>query len=453
MGARRSVVLSVLAVATLIGAACTPGGTTGSRTAAPTPSATGVIGTEPVTLTVWDQETGRVSKIWDRLNAEFMEKYPNVTIERVRKSFSDLKTSLKLAVAGPNPPDVVEANQGWPDMGALVRAGLLLPLDGYAEAYGWLDRVPAGVLAVNRFTPDASEFGTGSLYGFTGMGEMIGVFYNKTKLAQLGLERPATFAEFEHALEVAKQAGEVPIAFGNLDKFAGIHEFTAIQNVIAPKDYLTDLIFSRRGPDLSFDTPENREAAAILREWAEKGYFTEGFNGVGYDDVVARFVEGEGVFMITGNWIVQNIGPENRDFGFFVMPPLEAGDPPVTTGGPGFPLAIAAASEHPDVAAAYIDWMTSDHAGQMLIPTGQLPLYIGADTSGIDPESVLGELLAEADRVSRADGLVPYLDWATPTFYDTTTAAIQELMGLKIGVEEFVRDIDADYAAFQASRG
>lgn len=66
---------------------------------------------------------------------------------------------------------------------------------------------------------------------------------------------------------------------------------------------------------------------------------------------------------------------------------------------------------------------------------------------------MLGELLAEADRGSRADGLVPYLDWATPTFYDTTTAAIQELMGLKIGVEEFVRDIDADYAAFQASRG
>ncbi len=129
--------LRVLAVGLALAAlACTPGGTTAGRTPAPTPSATGVIGTEPVTLTVWDQETGRVSKIWDQLNAEFMEKYPNVTIRRVTKSFGDLKTSLKLAVAGPNPPDVVEANQGWPDMGALVRAGLLLPLDGYAEAYG-----------------------------------------------------------------------------------------------------------------------------------------------------------------------------------------------------------------------------------------------------------------------------------------------------------------------------
>ena len=441
-----------VAVVALVAMGCTPGSDSGPASPPPSPSATGVIETEPVTLTVWDQETGRVSKIWDQLNAEFEAEYPNVTIERVTKSFGDLKTSLKLAVSGPNPPDVVEANQGWPDMGALVKAGLLLPLDGYAEAYGWFERVPENVNAVNSFTPDGKQFGTGSLFGFTGMGELIGVFYNKPMLAELGLTVPATLEEFEQALEVAKQAGEVPIAFGNLDKFAGIHEFAAVQNVIAPETYLTDLIFSRQGPDLSFDTPENREAADVLRDWSEKGYFTEGFNGVGYDDTVAKFVEGEGLFMITGNWIVANIGQDNTDFGFFVMPPVNAGDPPVTTGGPGFPLAIASAAEHPDVAAAYIDWMTSDHAGQLLIPTGQIPLYIGADTSAIPSDTVLGELLAEADRVSQANGLVPYEDWATPTFYDTMTAAIQELMGLEIDTAEFVSDIDADYAEFQASR-
>ena len=100
--------------------------------------------TEPITLTVWDQETGQVGGIWDQLNAEFQARYPNVTVKRVKRDFGELKTLLKLAISGPHPPDVIEVNQGWPDMGGLVRAGLLLPLDNYAEAYGWSERVPRG---------------------------------------------------------------------------------------------------------------------------------------------------------------------------------------------------------------------------------------------------------------------------------------------------------------------
>src|ERR1700749_134139 len=44
-----------------------------------------------VTLTVWDQEVrGGQNKEMKQLNAEFMQKYPNVTIKRVAKSFDDL---------------------------------------------------------------------------------------------------------------------------------------------------------------------------------------------------------------------------------------------------------------------------------------------------------------------------------------------------------------------------
>ncbi len=48
--------------------------------------------------------------------------------------------------------------------------------------------------------------------------------------------------------------------------------------------------------------------------------------------------------------------------------------------------------------------------------------------------------------------MVPYLDWATPTFYDTVTAAVQELMAQRITPEEFVAKIQEDYADFQSSR-
>jgi raffinose/stachyose/melibiose transport system substrate-binding protein len=443
--------LIVGAVVAQVGA-CTPGGTVERASAPPAPASTGVPDTGPITLTVWDQESGQVSGIWDRLNAEFEQRYPNVTVERVKRDFSELKTLLRLAISGPHPPDVVEVNQGWPDMGQLVKAGLLVPLDNYASAYGWNDRVSQNVLSVSSWTPDGKQFGTGNLFGYTTMGEMVGVYYNKQHLADLGLDIPATFADFEHALAVAKQAGVVPIMFGNNDAFPGIHEYAVIQDRMASVQDLSDLIFGLRGNSISFDTPANLRAAATLQDWAESGYFTPGFGGKTYQTAVNDFAKGEGLFMITGNWIVGDLGADNRDFGFFVLPPMQAGDPPVSTGGAGFPLSITAGSENPDAAAAYIDWMTSDQASELLLDTGQIPLHRGATTSSVESGTVLGDVIGAAGAVTEADGVVPYEDWATPTFYDTMTAAIQELMDSQITPKEFVEKVEQDYREFQSSR-
>jgi raffinose/stachyose/melibiose transport system substrate-binding protein len=449
VGAR---ILSLTVLAALVAAACTPGATVDRPSAPAAPANTGVPDTGPITLTIWDQEYGQVGSVWDRLNAEFEQQYPNVTVTRVKRDFGELKTLLKLAISGPNPPDVIEVNQGWPDMGQLVKAGLLLPLDNYAEAYGWTDRVSDNVLAVSSWTPDGKEFGTGSLFGYTTLGEIVGVYYNKALLADLGLTLPTTFEEFEHALEVAKQAGEVPIQFGNNDAFPGIHEFAVIQDRMAQVGDLTDFIFGSREAQLSFDTPENLEAATTLQDWAKAGYFTPGFGGGGYQDAVNNFAKGEGLFMITGNWIVADLGADNRDFGFFVMPPRETDGPPVATGGAGFPLAITAGSENPDASAAYIDWMTSDHATDLLLQTGQIPLHTGATTSSVESGTVLADVMDTAATVTASNGVVPYEDWATPTFYDTLTAAIQELMAERITPQEFVSKVQQDYADFQSSR-
>ena len=444
------IALAIL-VASAFAVGCTPGGSVSQATAPPAPAVTGVPDTGPITLTVWDQESGQVSKVWDQLNAEFEQKYPNVTIKRVNRDFGELKTLLALAMSGPHGPDVVEANQGWPDMGHLVKAGLLLPLDNYAQAYGWTSRVSPNVLRVSSWSPDGKEFGTGSLYGYTTMGEIVGVYYNKQILSELGLTVPTTFGEFEQDLEAAKQAGQIPIQFANNDAFPGIHEFATIQDQIAPTSYLTDLIFGTQRDQLSFDTPENTQAATTLQDWANKGYFTPGFGGAGYDDSVSNFANGEGLFMITGNWIVANLGADNTNFGFFPLPPTGAGDPPVATGGAGFPLAIAAGSEQPDAAAAYIDWMTSDHASDLLLPTGEIPLHNGK-TPTVQPGTVLADVVDAARTVSDANGVVPYEDWATPTFYDTLTSSIQELMVNRLTPDQFVQNVEADYKDFQTSR-
>ena len=446
----RSLVSAVVAAA--LAMACTPGSTTAPASAPPAPATPGITEQGPITLTVWDQESGAVSRIWDQLNAQFEQKYPNVTIDRVQRNLGTLKTLTKLAISGEDAPDVVEVNQGWPDMGSMVRAGLLLPLDNYAKAYGWFDRVPENVNAANSFTSDGTQFGTGSLFGFTNEGELIGVFYNKTIMSRLGLSVPTTLAGFEHDLAVAKQAAEIPIQFGVSDQWPGIHEYAVVQDQVAPEGYLTDLIFGLQGEQLSFDTPQNVQAATILQDWADKGYFTPGFEGVTYQDALNDFAKGEGLFEITGNWAVADLGADSTDFGFFLMPPMQPGGPLVSTGAPGYPLSIPAKSKHPDAAAAYIDWMTSDHAQRMLVQTGQIPLAKDADTSSVRSGTLLAEVLEAATELNASNGLVPYEDWATPTFYDTLVAAIQELMASRLTPKEFVEKIEADYQDFQSSR-
>ena len=62
---------------------------------------------------------------------------------------------------------------------------------------------------------------------------------DRRRLLQQGQGRhrcPGRSREFEQMLAKAKQDGEMPISFGNLDKFGGIHEFQTVQNQFAEQE-------------------------------------------------------------------------------------------------------------------------------------------------------------------------------------------------------------------------
>lgn len=399
-----------------------------------------------VTLTIWDQEVrgGQAAQI-RRLNAEFQEKYPNVTINRVAKSFEDLNTTLKLAVSGPRAPDVVQANQGRPVMGQLVRARLLRPLTDYSDVYGWSDRYSDLLMNLNMFSADARQFGSGDLYGLSQVGEIVGVFYNRRLVRAV----PETLADFEASLAETKRAGDVPIQFGNLDKWPGIHNYETVLGRKATVQAVNDFVFAADGA--SFDTPEFTAAATTLQDWAKAGYFTPDFNGVGYDPAWQRFARGESPYLIAGTWLAADlIRAMGDDVGFFALPGEAAGDPPVALGGEGLPFTITSASKNPDVAAAYIDFITDANAARVLVETDNLPAMTIPD--GIAPtDGLTGDIFATWRALNEANGLIPYLDYATPTFYDDISGAIQELLAEKQSPEEFTAGVEAKYSEFTGS--
>jgi raffinose/stachyose/melibiose transport system substrate-binding protein len=442
-----------LAVAVL-GAGCgSPGGSSAdnakkaNQQAAKTVSKPNVAKAGKVTLTVWDQEVrgGQNAEI-KRLNAAFQQKYPNVTIKRVAKSFEDLNTTLKLAVSSAKAPDVVEANQGRPIMGQLVKAGLLRPLDPYARAYGWQNRYSSVLLDLNKFSSDGRQFGSGNLYGLSQMGEIVGVFYNKAKVKQV----PKTLDDFVAQVNEAKKQGDVPIQFGNLDKWPGIHEYETVLARTADKQAVRDFVFAREGA--SFDNPQFTQAAKTIQSWAKNGTFTPNFNGVGYDPAWQNFAKGKGRFLIAGTWVTADLADQMGDkVGFMVLPGKSASDQPVALGGESLPFAVTSKSKHPGVAAAYIDFITSPQAAKVLAETNNLPA-MPVDPSAVPQSGVSADVFAAWKSLNQADGLIPYLDYTTPTFYDDISAEIQRLLAGKDTPSQFTKNVQAAFDKWNRSR-
>ena len=425
--------------------ACAPGEESGSGTETQAEDVTTDISElGDVTLTVWDQEVrgGQAAQI-AALNEAFMEEYPNVTIDRTKRSFTDLQRTLRNAITSDDAPDVVQANNGRTDMGAFVENGLLQSLDGYAEAYGWTERFPESVRSLASYTDDGAGFGEGSLYGLAQVGELVGVFYNKAKLTELGLEVPETTEDFEAALAAAADADELPIQFGNLDGWPGIHDYGFVHNQFVPRDDIRNLGFGREGA--SWTSPENVQAAETFTEWVDAGYFTPDFNGVGYDPAWQDFAQGNGVFLVAGTWLQADLDEAMGEDVGFVLPPVGESGEQAVTGGTGLPFSITEASDDPEVAAAYIDFITSDEAMQMIQEAGNLPV-VGGDAS--QAGGLAAEILDAWTTAGEEDAIVPYLDYATPDFYDLLTAQVQELGAGSVSPDEFLSTLEDEYSSF-----
>lgn len=452
MNHTRSRLVALTVGAGLALSACAPGGSGSGSDASTTPAPdavkTDAAALGDVTLTVWDQEVrGGQAKQIETLNADFQKKYPNIKIKRVSRSFDDLVKTLRLALTGADAPDVVQANNTRSQMGEFVKAGQLVNLDPYAAAYGWDKRYPQSVRNVASYSPDGKTFGSGSLFGMPQVGEVVGIFSNEAKLKTLGINPPKTWAEFDAALATAKSKGEVPLVLGNLEKWPAGHVFGVVQGRFTKADDIRKLGFGQTGGN--WVTPENTKAAQTLVDYVDKGYFSSGFNGQDYDPAWQGFTKGKGLFLIAGSWLQADLSAAMKTDVKFSLPPApEAGGAAVTTGGTGLPFAITNKAKNKDAAAAYINFITTPEAMKVLADNGNLPVVETAAQKA--PDALATDVFSAFGTVSKDDGLVPYLDWATPTMGDTLGATLQDLLAKKVTPEKALDALQKDYGDFTA---
>jgi raffinose/stachyose/melibiose transport system substrate-binding protein len=403
-------------------------------------------GTDPVVLNA-SFETG--FDIPFKLAEEFTKQYPNVTWDIKQDQFANLINSTPRLLSGDNPPDLLRL----PTMVSFAKQGLLKNLDDYAAAFGW-DEWPVPQLNQNRVAEDGTR-GSGSLYAMGLNYSLTGIFYNKELAAQIGMtEPPKTLAEFDDLLAKAKEAGLLPIMQWGSAK-SGMGLAFPLQNLMAaygPVEPINDWIFQK--PGATIDTPSNLEAAKHLEQWIKNGYFPSDINAIEYTDANARFGKGEGVFIFNGDW--QNAGYDTDlpgNVGFFLMPPVEAGDPPAAMSAP-LTFGIAANAKNADCAAFFLNWVATNETAR------QIDVTIGGSNPGgpsglsmpsVAEGSITNETLAAGPVIGEAGTSMDFIANATSAiFAQGWTPELQKMVGgqqdaaglLKAVQEEYLRQLE-----------
>ncbi len=406
----------------------------------------------PVTLKVISGEgSGGPRDALKELTAQFEEKYPNVTVDLSFRDTASWFKQAKLVAASDKPPDVFAGNQGYQVDGELVKAGLILPLDEYAKAYGWDKSYTPETLQQFEWTDDGQTFGEGTLWGVAQSGQSTGVFANKAKLEAAGVDPASmkTFADFEAALPKLKAslpADEPVIALGNKDQYGAIHLWGMVQGAYTPAQDIRDWIFQKDGA--TFDTPGNLESLQKLKDWADKGYMGRGdsFNARGDSEAAIAFGKGEGAFILGGNWNAATVKDGlGDDAMFFDMPPGDSGKK-VAIGSASLPMHISAKTKQPDLAAAYLDAITGPDAGQALVDTQQVP----AATNGTaEPSDPFGKEVQEGwDQLVADGGLTLFPDWSSPTMLQTMGQSFQEMLADRTSPEDVISRTQDDWEKY-----
>lgn len=383
----------------------------------------------------------------DTLNALvplYEKKYPNVKVKVTTKGFDDLMKTVVNTLSGDDAPDLAQGNQGYGTDGPLVKAGLIRPLDDVLRTYGWENFLTDGTLKQWRWSAGGTIFGAGSLYGISPVTEYVGVFYNTDKLAKLGIEPPKTYAEFTAALDKAKAAGEQPLMLGNAEKYPASQVIGLVQAQNTPSRDIRSWLAGVPGSAIT--DAGTVDAARTVQDWAGRGYFGPGYNGISADDAAAKFSQGEGVFYVAGSWNAPSLQESMNGRVGFTLPTRPDGTR-ATVGSMGLGWHIGTKTKNLPAAVAFLDLLMSDEFAQNLADVGRTPVTGHGTVKPASP--VVDQVNGIGTKLLADDGQNFYLDWASTTMYDTVGAKTQDLLDRRTSPEGFANGLQDDWKAFQ----
>ena len=291
---------------------------------------------------------GPQKELYDGLLKEYMDTHPGVEVAHETVAGTGAATYpdvIKTGMAAGSPPDVFFM-WGGSLAAPFIDAGGIMEMDQHFEKMGW-----------NKlFFPWVTDTikRKGKTYGVPKSAIGMGFWYRKDIFEKVGIGEAKTYAEVEQNNQKLKAAGIAPIAIGG--KFGW--------NTMRLLDYLMEVV---AGPELhtklqrleeSWDRKEVVESYALFKKWVDEQWITPGFLTVAPNDALLPWYKGDAamVFGTSGQEAVIKTAEQDIAKYDFYLPPT--GHTPLRISGFPHQLMIAQATQVPDAALEFVNWIS-----------------------------------------------------------------------------------------------
>jgi len=374
------------------------------------------------TISWWHLDTqDHLKAAWQKMADDFMAKNPHVTIEITVLENEAFKQKIKTLMQSGDPPDLFRS-WGGGTMIEYANAGLLKDITKYVKG-DWAKKLSEGAFKVYSYN--------GKYYGAPYDMGAVGFWYNKAIFNEAGIQPFKTWSELLDGCKKIKDAGYIPIAVGEGDKWPG-HFWWVYLAVRCGGKEAFEKAYNRTG---SFADQPFVMAGEKLQELVKLEPFQTGFLGQGYNDEASLVGNRKAAMELMGQWApyVQQANTDDGkglgdDLGWFPFPVVEggAGKPgDILGGGNGYIIGKNAPKE----AVEFLKFITTDpeNVKNLIDPKlwGVIPTVKGAASQVTDPyKKQITEMVAEAEYFQL------YYDQALPpAVAQTVLDAVQNLLG------------------------
>jgi len=367
-----------------------------------------------------------VTKVFEDVVAEFEAANEGVTINVIPGN-KDYENIMKTKMGANDLPDFWTTH-GW----SVARySEYLMPLTDQE----WVSRLNPGI---EKVVTDAN----GDVFVLPTDVDLSGIAYNKTVLEDLNInpDELKTWDDFRAACEIIKENNITPIHIGGKESWP-IGNFL---DWVAPTFLITNDDDNHRAAlkDGTFDWSNWDQVGVMLQEFDEKEYFNVDSLSSTYIDSAKNLAQGKAAFAFYGNYVIAEAYTynENANLGFIPVPSNAPADEPTLISGERTTVGIWKDTEYPEVAKAFVSYLSNDEVMSRLATANSLPAGL------VGVESDTGKLAEDYEKYSDLRGF-SYFDreFLPSGMWETMTSTGSGLISGNMTPEEASKEMKSNY--------
>lgn len=344
MLSRKTKGLGITLASAILLAAC--GNSTADTSTDSSAGNTGGDSSEVVTISFWDENAGpERTPIWENIIERFEEENENIKVEYFGLPKDDAKSKIDAAIAAEDVPDVASIQTSWLPEYSIREA--FLPLDDYFADSELNGKINQGTIDFNK-----KIVNDGNLYGIPYTQNLDVIWIRPDLFAEAGIEAPESWDDFFSAVDTM-----------TTDDMYGY----TIRGGAGGSLQLQRLMYAYSG--ITEYVTEDGKATVndpAHKEFLEK-YFALYLNNTpqsditnGYKEMVATFDTGKAAMVHhnIGSYGEHSKALEPEQFEAIPLPASEEGNY-VAEGGNTIGISIFAASEHPEEAFKFLEFVNN----------------------------------------------------------------------------------------------